>query len=124
MADHCPRCHHKYEHCECGKGAAVKGAASTPITARAVFRAAVNMQRAGIPFATGAKRPDIERDFSTGTIAKGGGQVDGYLTKYTQAERDARKERIKRAEKGMTTRVKSPQTPPQANEVDPGGENG
>ena len=52
-ANNCPRCHVKYECCTCTPGATKKG--TTKVTARAVFRAAVNMQRAGLPFANGAK---------------------------------------------------------------------
>ena len=48
---------------------AVKGAASEKVTALAVLRAARNMQRAGLPFATGPdKRTDLERYIDTGKV--------------------------------------------------------
>jgi hypothetical protein len=94
--DKCPRCEKLYELCECGRELQDIGGASEQITGRAVFRAACRMQRAGLPFSSGAERPDIERVFSTGKV---GVPVDGYLDNYTRRERRNRNERKRNNQK-------------------------
>jgi len=85
MTDHntCSRCGRSYTWCNCtGDEPATEGA-SGPITGRTLWRAAVAMQRLGLPIATGAERPDIERHIDTGRVnperGKGGTAPDLYV---------------------------------------------
>lgn len=60
----CKFCGHERRNCSCPDDPKTGG----PLTGRDVFRAACAMQRLGLPITTGKKRPDVEREFSTGGI--------------------------------------------------------
>lgn len=65
-ANNCPSCFTPYDHCTCGPGGATRKG-PVKLTGRAVFRAAVAMQRAGLPFANGAEHVE-GREMSTGRM--------------------------------------------------------